>query len=200
MVTSRYLLSGKCTLSRIKITTHEFFFSLLLYLKIFVFLQNIPNPSIQHIELPTDISTDKAVDEKKDKLGTCTKRRSLVHGPPLWSWSKDPFRVHGLLPWTTPNSYQRSKQISGTVNGGNCGQFLLANLQDRNEEGKPCVPSVTIILFEINFCQTSLSFKQIFFKRPENINVKWRSWVIAISHMSIITSVLPYSSSCRPVV
>ena len=110
--------------------------------------------------------------KKKDKLGTCTKHGSLVHGPPLWTWSKDPFRVHGLLPWTTPNSYQRSKQISGTVNGGNCGQFLLANLQDRNEEGKPCVPRVTIILFEINFRQTSLSFKQIFFKRPENINVK----------------------------
>ena len=147
MVTARYLLSGKCTLSRIKITTYEFFFSLLLYLKIFVFLQNIPNPSVQHIELPTDISTHKAVDEKKDKLGTCTKHGSLVHGPPLWTWSKDPFRVHGLPPWTTPNSYKRSKQISRTVNGGNCGQFLLANLQDRNEEGKPCVPSVTIILF-----------------------------------------------------
>ena len=84
--------------------THEFFFSLLLYLKIFVFLQNMPNPPVQHIELPTDISTHKAVQEKHDKLGTCTKHGSLVHGLLLWTWSKDPFRVHGLPLWTTPNS------------------------------------------------------------------------------------------------
>ena len=57
--------------------------------------------------------------------------------------------------------------------------------------------SVTIILFEITFCQTSLSFKQIFCKRPENI--KWRSRqntkVIALWHLSH-TSVLLSSSSC----
>ena len=38
---------------------------------------------------------------------------------------------------------------------------LLTGLK-REEHGKPCVTSVTIILFEITFRQTSLSFKQIF--------------------------------------
>ena len=33
---------------------------------------------------------------------------------------------------------------------------------ERKEDGKPCVTSVTIILFEITFRKNSLSFKQIF--------------------------------------
>ena len=41
------------------------------------------------------------------------------------------------------------------------------------EDGKPCVTSVTIILFEITLRQSSLSFKQMFLQRPENINFKW---------------------------
>ena len=32
----------------------------------------------------------------------------------------------------------------------------------RKEDGKPCVTSVTIILFEIAFRQSLLSFKQMF--------------------------------------
>ena len=36
--------------------------------------------------------------------------------------------------------------------------------QERNEDGKPCVPSVTIILFEITFRQTSLSINESFRK------------------------------------
>ena len=35
--------------------------------------------------------------------------------------------------------------------------------------------TVTTILFEITFRQTSLSFKQIFLWKQENINAKWRS-------------------------
>ena len=54
--------------------------------------------------------------------------------------------------------------------------------------------SVTIILFEITFRQTSLSFKQIFLYRPESINFRWRSrqnsHLIALSCFSR-TSVLP---------
>ena len=34
--------------------------------------------------------------------------------------------------------------------------------RERKEDGKPCVTSVTIILFETTFRQTALSFKQIF--------------------------------------
>ena len=72
------------------------------------------------------------------------------------------------------------------------------------EDGKPCVTRVTTVLFEEKkLLQTSSSFKQIFFcKRPENINVKWRSrWntqIITRSRLSR-TSVLPSSSSYRPV-
>ena len=62
--------------------------------------------------------------------------------------------------------------------------------------------TVTTILFEITFRQTSLSFKQIVLKRPQKINAKCRSGhkmqVIALSRLSH-TSVLPSSSSCRPV-
>ena len=42
--------------------------------------------------------------------------------------------------------------------------FSLVNLRkgrERKEGGKPCVTSVTIILFETTFPQTSHSFKQI---------------------------------------
>ena len=48
------------------------------------------------------------------------------------------------------------KSNSPPKNGGRNSQ------RERKEDGKPCVTSVTIILFEITFCQTSLSFKQIF--------------------------------------
>ena len=34
--------------------------------------------------------------------------------------------------------------------------------RERKEDGKPCVTSVTIILFENTFCKTTTSFKQIF--------------------------------------
>ena len=42
----------------------------------------------------------------------------------------------------------------------------------QKDDGKPCMacmPSVKIILFEITFRRTPLSFKRIFLKRPENI-------------------------------
>ena len=32
----------------------------------------------------------------------------------------------------------------------------------REQNGKPCVTNVTVVLFEITFRQTSLSFEQIF--------------------------------------
>ena len=35
------------------------------------------------------------------------------------------------------------------------------------EDGKPCLTSVTIILFEITFRQISLSLKQIFFVKDQ---------------------------------
>ena len=45
-------------------------------------------------------------------------------------------------------------------------QFVTSSVseltqQERKEDGKPCVTSVTIILFETTFHQTSLSFNQI---------------------------------------
>ena len=47
-------------------------------------------------------------------------------------------------------------------------KFTLSELnyatgRERKEEGKPCVTSVKIILFETTFRQTSLSFKRNFF-------------------------------------
>ena len=47
--------------------------------------------------------------------------------------------------------------------------------REGKEGGKPCVTSVTIILFVIISRQTLLSFKQMFLQRPENINFKWGS-------------------------
>ena len=50
-----------------------------------------------------------------------------------------------------------------------CVSLLLVNLynyatgRERKEDGKPCVTSVTIILFETTFRQISLSFKLNFF-------------------------------------
>ena len=64
----------------------------------------------------------------------------------------------------------------------------------RKEDVRPCVTSVTLILFEITSRQTSLSFKQTFSQRSENLNVHWRSrqntQVIALSRLSH-TSILP---------
>ena len=37
-------------------------------------------------------------------------------------------------------------------------QWTCATGRERKEDGKPCVTRVTIILFEITFRQTSLSF------------------------------------------
>ena len=54
-------------------------------------------------------------------------------------------------------------------------QWTYATGRERKEDGKPCVTNVTIILFEITLRQTSLSFKQMFLQRPENINVLWGS-------------------------
>ena len=39
---------------------------------------------------------------------------------------------------------------------------IVSDLTQKDGGGKPCVTSVTIILFEKSFRQTSLSFKQIF--------------------------------------
>ena len=39
---------------------------------------------------------------------------------------------------------------------------IVSDLTQKDSGGKPCVTSVTIILFEKSFRQTSLSFKQIF--------------------------------------
>ena len=63
-----------------------------------------------------------------------------------------------------------------------CGNFVCSPLQlivnyatgrERKEDGKPCVTSVTIILFEITFRQTLLSnvLSRSFCKRPENTDV-----------------------------
>ena len=41
----------------------------------------------------------------------------------------------------------------------------------RKEDGKPCVTSETIILFEITLRQTSLSFKQMFL-----LSLRGRRW------------------------
>ena len=41
--------------------------------------------------------------------------------------------------------------------------------QERNEDGKPCVPSETIILFEITFRQTSLSINESFCKDQKTL-------------------------------
>ena len=48
---------------------------------------------------------------------------------------------------------------------------MYATGQERKEDGKPCVTSVTIILFEITFGKNSLPFKRSFCRRPENIDV-----------------------------
>ena len=50
--------------------------------------------------------------------------------------------------------------------------LTYATGRERKEDGKPRVTSMTIILFEITLRQTSLSFKQMFLQRPQNINVK----------------------------
>ena len=42
-------------------------------------------------------------------------------------------------------------------------ELNYATGRERKEDGKPCVTSVTIILFEATFRQTSLSFKRNFF-------------------------------------
>ena len=46
--------------------------------------------------------------------------------------------------------------------------------QERKDDGKPCVTSMTIILFEKTFCQTSHIFplNRSFCRRAKNINVK----------------------------
>ena len=73
-------------------------------------------------------------------------------------------------------------------------KWTYATGRERKEDGKPCVTSVTI-LFEKTLRQTSLSFKQMFLQRPENINVKWGSrhntQVIALSRLS-------HKRFCRP--
>ena len=80
----------------------------------------------------------------------------------------------------------------------------LPQQDGRSKKTANPVTRVTTVLFEEKkLLQTSSSFKQIFFcKRPENINVKWRSrWntqIITRSRLSR-TSVLPSSSSYRPV-
>ena len=43
--------------------------------------------------------------------------------------------------------------------------------REREEDGKPCVTSDTIILFEITFCQTSLFLNRSFCTKTENSNV-----------------------------
>ena len=42
-------------------------------------------------------------------------------------------------------------------------ELNYATGRERKEDGKPCITSVIIILFETTFRQTSLSFKRIFF-------------------------------------
>ena len=56
-------------------------------------------------------------------------------------------------------------------------KFTLSELnyatgRERKEEGKPCVTSVKIILFETTFRQTSLSFKWICFVKTVNVKVR----------------------------
>ena len=41
-------------------------------------------------------------------------------------------------------------------------EFTQQDGRAKERDGKPCVTRVTISLFEKTFCQTSLSFKQIF--------------------------------------
>ena len=48
-------------------------------------------------------------------------------------------------------------------------QADLATGRERKEDSNPCVTSVTVIVFEITLCQTSLSFKQMFLQRPETL-------------------------------
>ena len=43
------------------------------------------------------------------------------------------------------------------------------------EDGKPCVTGVTIILFEVHFAKLHFSLNRSCCKGPENINIKWRS-------------------------
>ena len=42
-------------------------------------------------------------------------------------------------------------------------ELNYATRRERKEDAKPCITSVTIILFETTFRQTSLSFKRNFF-------------------------------------
>ena len=79
-------------------------------------------------------------------------------------------------------------------------QWTYATGRERKEDGKPCVASVTIILFEQKFLQTSLSLKQIYLLKTRKHIVKWRlrlnMQAIALSRLSH-ASVLLSSSFCR---
>ena len=64
--------------------------------------------------------------------------------------------------WLNENSF-RSKGFNVVV---------IATGRKRKDDGKPCVESVTIILFEKTFRQTSHSFKQIFFVEGQKNHVE----------------------------
>ena len=67
----------------------------------------------------------------------------------------------------------------------------MCNRKEEERYGKPCVT---------NFVWKNFPWNRSFLKRPENINVKFttNTQLIALSSLSH-TSVLPSSSSCRPV-
>ena len=66
----------------------------------------------------------------------------------FYSWLHQPFR----------------QPFARCVQRSMCYQVIvsLCKGREKKEHGKPCVTSVTIILFEKTFRQNSLSFKQIF--------------------------------------
>ena len=53
--------------------------------------------------------------------------------------------------------------------------LVYATGRERKEDGKPCVTSVTITLFEITFRQTSLSFKQFFCKDQKTLMLSFET-------------------------
>ena len=67
------------------------------------------------------------------------------------------------------------------------------------DDGKPCVTSVTIILFENNFRQTSRSFKQILFAEEQKTSIlsefpakhSSNSPVTFVSHKAFCRPLLP---------
>ena len=73
--------------------------------------------------------------------------------------------------WHKINKFINQLSQAGSDLLSECVNEERYNRQERKEDGKPCVTSVTLILFAKTFRQTSLSFKQTFSQKTENINV-----------------------------